>query len=154
MRYRLGILGGLAIIGIVALGLATGITGSGTVEAARPSVTVTPHELKVVPAATEGGCSFVQEIVWEGSAYAHKSGHYTLFLKPKTAAGVLLPQIIEYGTIAKGDVSGTITSQLHIGSPGAVYSSRIVFFTSRGKGGAQVGSILLTDQPETEWVFC
>ena len=32
MRYRLGILGGLAIIGIVALALATGISGSGTVD--------------------------------------------------------------------------------------------------------------------------
>lgn len=149
MRYRLGILSGVAITGIVALGLATGITGSGTVEAARPSVTVTPHELMVAGAAPEGGCNFVQKIGWEGSAYAHKSGHYTIFLWTDDAEGHEFLVDKEEGIVPKGDVSGTIYSLPRlplIGSTGTEYRSRIVFYTSRGKGGAKLGTQLVIHQ--------
>ena len=152
MRYRLGILGGLAIIGIVALALATGISGSGTVEAARPSVRVTTHELMVAPATTEGECSFALNIGWEGTAYAHKNGHYYLFLWSKNNDGADVLVNFEKGTVAKGTGSDIIPSRLFSGSPRAVYRSRIVFYTSKGKDGAKLGRQLEMDQQHLELV--
>ncbi len=149
MRYRLGILSGLVIMGIIALGLATGITDSGTVEAARPSVTVTRPELVVAPAVTEGECSFAHKVGWEGSAYAHKNGHYTIFLWAKNDLGDDVLVKFKKDTIAKGKLRGTIESLPllpHIGSTGTVYRSRIVFFTSKGQGGWQMGRELVRDQ--------
>ena len=137
MRYRLGILGGLAVMGILALGLATGISGSGTVEAARPAVTVTKHELMVAGAAIEGECSFVLNIGWEGSAYAHKNGLARIFLYDQ--AGVLI--IYADTPIAKTPNGGSFEFDWGQRETGE-YISTVLLYTSRGKGGQTLGKML------------
>ena len=89
MRYRLGILSGLVIAGILALGLASGVVGSETVEAARPSVRVTTHSLYPASATLQGSCDFSIQVAWEGNAFAHKNGHYSLFLMSRQGDGPL-----------------------------------------------------------------
>ena len=103
----------------------------------------------VASAATDGECSFVQKIDWEGSAYAHKSGHYTIFLWTKNAAGAEYLVYKGEGKVLKGNVIGTIYSLPRlplIGSTGTEYRSRIVFYTSRGKDGAKLGTQLVIHQ--------
>ena len=141
MRYRLGILGGLVIMGIVALGLASGVVGSGTVEAARPAVRVTTHELMVAGAATEGECTLVLNIGWEGSAYAHKNGLARIFLYDP--AGVLIRYVDV--PVVKSRYGGSFGYYWGQGDPGE-YRSRVVLYTSRGKDGLTIGNMLDLNQ--------
>ena len=123
MRYRLGILSGIAIIGIIALALATGISGSGTVEAAKPAVTVTTHSL----------CNYELDVDWAGNAYAHKKGIYRLFLF--TDVG---PKVADF-PIEKGTLLGTITEPWGPPAGAEIYTYRVVFYTTKGKNGGEIG---------------
>ncbi len=143
MRYRLGILGGLAIMGILALGLATGISGSGTVEAAKPSVTVTTHELMVAHAATEGKCNFVLNVGWEGTAYAHKNGLARIFLYDQ--AGVLI--VYDDTPVEKSLNGGSFPFDWEQRKAGE-YISTVVLYTARGKGGLTLGRMLDLNQEQ------
>ncbi len=144
MRYRLGILGGLVMMGILALGLATGISGSGTVEAAKPAVTVTTHELMVATAATDGKCNFVLNVGWEGSAYAHKNGLARIFLFDPD--GVLIRYFDM--TVTKSQHGGSFQYSWGEREAGAYHRSRVVLYTARGKDGQTIGRMLDLDQKE------
>ena len=143
MRYRLGILSGVAIIGIVALALATGIVGSGTVEAARPSVRVTTHSLYPASATLQGSCDFSIQVAWEGNAFAHKNGHYSLFLTSEQDDGSRKLDFLGKDTVAKGNPGDVVQGLTFTGTPNTEYHSWIVFFTSKGKEGAELGRQLV-----------
>ena len=144
MRYRLGILGGLAIMGIVALGLATGIAGSETVEAAKPSVTVTDHSSFPAPSALQGACNINIQVAWEGNAFAHKNGHYRLFLMSQQDGGPLKGEGVPLTRkVDKGTPGGVVQGLIFTGTPDTNYYSWIVCFTSKGKDGVELGRELL-----------
>ena len=146
MRYRLGILGGLAIIGIVALGMATGISGSGTVEAAKPAVTVTNHFSSSALTTLQGSCDFSIQITWEGNAFAHKNEHYHLFLTSQQDDGPIILYFLRKDTVDKRTARGVVQGRTFIGTPDTNYYSWIVFFTSKGKGGAEVGRQMVRNE--------
>ena len=142
MRYRLGILGGLVIMGIVALGLATGITDSGTVEAAKPSVTVTWS----APTALQGSCVFNIQVTWEGNAFDHKNGYYWLFLRSQQGDGPFKGEGDPVnGKVDKRTAWGVVQGLTFTGTPDTNYYSWIVFFTSKGKDGSVQGRQLFRD---------
>ncbi len=139
MRYRLGILSGLIIMGILALGLATGIFGSGPVEAARPSVTVTvtAHSSSSAPTTLQESCDFSIQVAWEGNAFAHKNGLARIFLY--YADG----ELISYGDkiVEKSPDGGSFVYSWDQPVAGE-YLSKVLLYTSRGKGGLTLGHML------------
>lgn len=152
MKYRLGIFRGLAIAGIVALGLASGISGngtSGTAEAARPSVTVTSHTFdpgSVLETTTpQGSCDIQVQVDWQSNAYAHKNGHYRLFLWSIDETNTLGQVYVKRGTVDKGTATGVLSGDFANGEAGLKYHSRVVFFTSKGKDGLNIGRELERD---------
>ncbi len=143
MRYRLGILGGLVIMGIVSLGLATGITDSGTVEAAKPSVTVTWS----APTALQESCVFNIQVTWEGNAFDHKNGYYRLFLMSQQGDDTKREGAPVNGMVDKRTTGGVVQWRElpFTGTPDTTYHSWIVFFTSKGKDGSVQGRQLFRD---------
>ena len=142
MRYRLGILSGLAIIGIVALALVTGAVGSGTVEAAKPSVTVrvTAHSSSSAPTTLQESCDFSIQVAWEGNAFAHKNGLARIFLYNYNADRT---QLISYGDkiVEKSPDGGSFVYSWDQPVAGE-YLSKVLLYTSRGKGGLTLGHML------------
>ena len=145
MKYRLGIFRGLAIVGVVTLGLASGIFAngtngtSGTAEAAKPSVTVMTHELTPPAAAVASGtCSFTLDIGWEGTAYAHKDGIARLFLFGPDGA---LINCVDR-PIVKSASGGSFQHSWGEQEAGADHRSVVVLYTSRGKDGLALGPML------------
>lgn len=143
MRYRLGILSGVAITGIVALALASGIVGGGSVEAARPSVTVITHSSSSAPTALQGSCDFSIQIAWEGNAFSRKNGYYHLFLTSQQADAPVILDFFRKDKVAKGTGGDVVEGLTFTGTPGTKYHSWIVFFRSKGKDGKELGRQLV-----------
>ena len=140
MRYRLGMLSGLVVLGVIGLGLLAGVFGSRAVEAARPSDYYS-HTLKGA-----ASCDLTTDFSWDSKAYAHKKGYVRLFLwgEDETGTGIRLAGYTNV-TIDKGTASVWVHQDWGPQTSGEEYHARVVLYSSKGKGGAEFGSRLLLD---------
>ncbi len=145
MKYRLGMLSGLSVLGVVGLGLLSVVFANSTVEAARPTNYFSHNLSNIDPS----GCDLTTDVVWDSKAFAHKKGYYRLFLwgENETGTGLELASSA-IGTIYKGTTPASVHQDWGPQDPGENYLARVVLYSSKGKDGAEWGRKLMLDDQE------
>ena len=142
MKYRFGILAGLLVLGVMGLALLSGVFANRTVEAAKP-VDYFSHKLSN---SDSTGCHLITDVVWDSKAFAYKAGYYQLYLwgQNETRTG-LRRAGSAYGTFDKGTTLAPIHHEWGLQNPNEDYLARVIFYSSRGKDGADWGRKLMVD---------
>ena len=142
MKYRFGMLAGLLVLGVVGLASLSGVFANRTVEAARP-VDYFSHTLLN---SNPTGCHLTTDVVWDSKAFAHKAGYYQLYLwgQNETRTG-LRRAGSAFGTFDKGTTLASIHQEWGPQNPREDYLARVMFYSSRGKDGADWGRKLMVD---------
>ena len=138
MKLRFGVLSGLFVLGVIGLGLLSAVFTSNSAEAARP-VDSFSHTL-----SENGACDVVTTVDWDTTAFAHKKGYYRMFLWGQNEFGTYLVNLVD-NSVDKGTPSVSIQYHWGLQNSGDMYQARVVFYSSRGKDGADRGRQLMLD---------
>ena len=142
MKYRFGMLSGLLVLGVGGLALLSGVLANRTVEAARP----VDHFSHTLSKSDSIGCDLTTDVVWDSKAFAHKAGYYRLFLwgQNETETG-LRRAGSAFDSFNKGTTLASIHQEWGPQNPDEKYLASVVFYSSRGKDGAEWGRKLMLD---------